>query len=265
MVVDRPLREHQPLGDLAVAQPFSQQPQHFQLAWVRLAGLRLVEDAGPAAIREPRARAGAGQRSPLPAALRAAAARRGQAQRHLIVRIREREGGSYGQPLSRQSSAARADSPPSWRAYGSLMPGDRLLDAGAPAPEGQLAREPPPLLLDGALEDAVRRGQDRVAIAFEPRDLGLCRRHRPQTPEVPGRLRQGPRFLDRRSYPGPHVARGPARARRARRCEVVIELRRRRMTWSADSAASAQRPSSSSIPPDRQAVSNGRARAAPRC
>jgi hypothetical protein len=32
MVGDRPLREHQPVGDIPVAQPFDHQPQHFQLA-----------------------------------------------------------------------------------------------------------------------------------------------------------------------------------------------------------------------------------------
>ena len=141
MVVDRALGEHEPLGDLGCCAAL--RPPARALRARAASARRILLRCGPRPSRQP-ARPALAQaprddrrRRPRPEPLQLLERRRSGSSSSASASA---SAASYGQPSSVHSSAARAHSPASWRAYGSAVAAG--ISSSSPARRRQSASSP---------------------------------------------------------------------------------------------------------------------------
>src|SRR6266545_7238174 len=169
MVVDRPLGEHEPLGDLGVAEPLGDESEHLELTRSQPGGILLRRRAWPpgqpacAALAQAASNDGGSR-------LRAEAVQLVQSapDRLLVVGIEERERGL----IRRFEVGPQLGGAPPVACYLSrprLARARRgLLDACAPAPIGQLADDPPRPSAHSEVESQTRRIANSPLSTREP-------------------------------------------------------------------------------------------------
>ena len=219
VVVDSPLRNDEAVGDLRVREPLREQREYLQLARRQTGRVLARRGAGPSwetahpTLAQPpshdrRSRASAqplqfGERAP---------------QRLLIVGRRECErclvGAADRRPgIGRQRPVA-GELERVW--LGSCF-GRCFVEAGAPTPFGELAREPPRAPLPGEGQRVFGRGRNGLAVALKPGRLRPGCRYRAEPLAAPRSA--PPVAMPRRAppiAPDLRAALARGRARRAR-------------------------------------------------
>ena len=242
VVVDRPRREHEPLGDLGVALPVGDQREHLDLARGQRRRVRARRGRGPRGTATPRARS----------AWRRLRRRAGAEALELGERLQERasspasasaRAASYGQPCARQRRGGASASPASCSRYGSAIQSGALVErARLPLPVRELAGEPEVPLLERERVDGARLLDRRSA---SPRATPSRRAPRGRARAAAGGRRARRSRAPRRAPPqrrGRRAARAPARARSSELISADRIDRPRQTSPRARSAATSQRP-----------------------